>query len=276
MDFIYFKEVFLMKNYDEAVTQMLEMFSKKDFPQKMAFTIIRKATTEPVLPSDSWSLTNRLIMQSIGETLDARTYKQWQQVERYVQKGAKAFHIYAPRFSKKVDENNNEKLELSGFMAVPVFAIEHTKGKPIEYPDYTPPVLPPLLNVAEALGIKVIWRPVSNGAFGIYNTIENKITLSCHDYSVYYHELAHAINSTFEDLSLDKDKAEIVAETTASVLSVMTGITGHEFHSYEYIKAYCEDKSQKGILSKITEILTTVEKIINIVLATLKQPKLTH
>ena len=60
-----------MKNYDEAVTQMLEMFSKKDFPQKMAFTIIRKATTEPVLPSDSWSLTNRLIMQSIGETLDA-------------------------------------------------------------------------------------------------------------------------------------------------------------------------------------------------------------
>ena len=110
-----------MKNYEEAVSQMLELFSKKDFPKKMAFTIIRKATTEPILPSDSWSLTNRLIMQAIGETQDARTYKQWQQVERFVQKGAKAFYIYAPRIVKKKDENNNEKEELVGFIAVPVF-----------------------------------------------------------------------------------------------------------------------------------------------------------
>lgn len=260
-----------MKNYEEAVSQMLEIFSKKDFPKKMAFTIIRKATTEPILPSDSWSLTNRLIMQAIGETQDARTYKQWQQVERFVQKGAKAFYIYAPHIVKKKDENNNEKEELVGFIAVPVFAIEDTKGKPIEYPDYTPPILPPLLNVAEALGIEVKWRPVKYGAYGFYSITENSITLSCHDFGVYYHELAHAINATFEDLSLDRDKSEIVAETTASVLSAMTGVTGHEFHSYEYIKAYCEDKSEKGVLGKINAVLTTVEKIVNIVLDTLKK-----
>lgn len=258
-----------MKNYEEAVSQMLEMFSKKDFPKKMAFTIIRKATTEPILPSDSWSLTNRLIMQAIGETQDARTYKQWQQVERFVQKGAKAFYIFAPRFVKKKDENNNEKQELAGFMAVPVFPIEATKGKPIDYPDYTPPVLPPLLNVAESLGIEVKWRPVKYGAYGFYNTSDNSITLSCYDYSVYYHELAHAINATFEDLSVDRKRAEVVAETTASVLCAMTGVTGHEFHNYEYIKAYCDDPSDKGVLSKINSILTTVEKIVDIVITTL-------
>ena len=80
-----------MKNYYEAVNSLLTMFSKQDFPQQVAWSIIRRDPNEPLIPSDGWSVCNRLIMRICGGTDDARTYLQWKAVGRHVNKGAKAF-----------------------------------------------------------------------------------------------------------------------------------------------------------------------------------------
>ena len=86
-----------MKNLDQAVKTLLEMFQSRNFPEHVAFTIIkRKACDTAAKPSDKWSIGNILIMAFIGKTDDARTYKQWQAAHRQVKRGAKAFHIYAP------------------------------------------------------------------------------------------------------------------------------------------------------------------------------------
>ena len=267
---------FTMKNYDEAVTTLISMFERQDFPAKVAFSIIRKNSNEPSKPSDDWSLTNRLIMVMTG-TEDARTFKQWQSVGRYVKRGAKAFHIFAPVIVKQKEEESlptlpEHKEKIVGFKAVPVFPIELTGGKEIEIFDYTPKKMPPFLDVAEKLGISIHWKPACKPALGWYSPSDNSITLCSQDYFVYFHELAHAVEATFSDTTCDYNKSEVVAETTAAVLSEMMGISGYQHQAYHYIKEYCGDTTQKGVMHKISSVLNTVEKIINIILSKANEP----
>lgn len=49
-----------MKNFDEAVNNLINMFKNEDFPQKLALTIIKRV--DEGIPSDKWSITNKLIM----------------------------------------------------------------------------------------------------------------------------------------------------------------------------------------------------------------------
>lgn len=264
-----------MKNYDEAITALMTMFERQDFPAKVAFTIIRKNNNESTKPCDSWSITNRLIMTFVG-TEDARTFKQWQSVGRYVKRGAKAFHIFAPVIIKQKDEESlptlpEHKEKIVGFKAVPVFPVELTGGKEIETVDYTPDQTPPFLDVAAKLGVKVKWKPASQSALGWYSPSDNSITLCSQDYFVYFHELCHAVEATFTDKT-DYNRSEVIAELGASVLSTMLGITGYENQAYHYIQEYCHDQSQKGVLLKISSVLNTVEKIINLILAKAKEP----
>ena len=59
-----------MKTFENVVPTLLDMFSHEDFPQQFALTIIKRKNA---IPSDSWSVTNRLIMRIIGAKSDART-----------------------------------------------------------------------------------------------------------------------------------------------------------------------------------------------------------
>lgn len=87
-----------MKNFDEAVNNLINIFQNKDFPQKLALTIIKRVDEN--IPSDNWSITNKIIMLMIGNTTDARGYKQWQEAGRHIKKGEKAFYILAPNTKK--------------------------------------------------------------------------------------------------------------------------------------------------------------------------------
>ena len=69
-----------MKNFDEAINNLINMFKNEDFPQKLALTIIKRV--DEGIPSDKWSITNKLIMLLLGNTTDARGYKQWQEAGR--------------------------------------------------------------------------------------------------------------------------------------------------------------------------------------------------
>lgn len=250
-----------MKTFDAVVPELLDMFSHENFPAQLALTIIKR---ENAIPSDSWSVTNRLIMHIIGATADARTYKQWQAAGRQVKKGQKAFGIIAP-ITKKIhnDEKNEDEIRIIGFRAMPVFAYESTEGEPLPEYDCTPTKLPPFFDAAEALGIQVSWKPLSRNAYGYYRLSDHSITLHSQDYAVFYHELAHAVHDTIEPLKdVPDDKAEVVAELTAAVMCEMAEVSGYQQQSYEYIKQYVQGKDNKAVLKAIADVLALVEQIV--------------
>lgn len=136
-----------MKNFNEAINNLINMFQNKDFPQKLALTIIKRVDEN--IPSDNWSITNKIIMLMIGNTTDARGYKQWQEAGRHIKKGEKAFYILAPNTKKIKNEEDEDEYIITGFRPIPVFRYESTEGKEIPHHDYKPQELPPFLDVAE-------------------------------------------------------------------------------------------------------------------------------
>lgn len=78
----------------EAMNTILQAFEEENL-EKASLAVFRGQSK----PSDTWSFLNRLIMYMNG-TSDARGYKQWQEVGRWIKKGAKAFYIIAPVFKK--------------------------------------------------------------------------------------------------------------------------------------------------------------------------------
>ena len=113
------------------------------------------------------------------------------------------------------------------------------------------------------MGIKVKWKPIHKNAYGYYRPWDKSITLCSQDYMVYFHELAHAVHDTIEPINnVDRNKAEIVAELSAAVLTEMLGISRYEQDAYEYIKTYTRGKKDKNVIISITNVLNTVQKVV--------------
>ena len=253
-----------------AITTLMAMFAGGNFPAQVAMTIIRKAEGDTV-PSDSWSLGNRLLMGAQA-TSDARGFRQWGEVGRHVKKGSKAIHIFAP-LTKKIKEKDDvtgeetERFIIVGFKPIPVFRLEDTEGEPLPTFDYTPKNYPSFFDVAEKLGVKVEYKALRSDYYGRYTSGQGKIQLCSEDAVVYYHELAHAVHDTFVDLrTCDKAKKEIVAELSALVLAEISGVSGYQWQGFKYISAYCADSKPETVLKKMMGVLNDVEKIVSIVL----------
>lgn len=254
-----------------AVETLMTEFESGNFPAQLATTVIRRHAGDNI-PSDSWTFANRLLM-SAQSTNDARGFKQWQQVNRQVKRGARAVHVFAPLTRKitKTDETTGEetaRIIVTGFRPIPVFRYEDTEGAPLPSFNYAPKVYPPFFDVAEKLGLTVEYRPMRGNYLGKYVSNTKSIELDSQDAVVYYHELAHAVHDTFVDLkTYDKAKAEIVAEFSAVTLCELSGISGYQSQGYEYIKRYCAgDAKPEAVLKKIMGVLNDVEKIVSIVL----------
>lgn len=256
-----------------AIHNILKIFKSGNFPQAVAMSIIRKHSGDNI-PSDSWSLANRLLMAA-QDTSDARGFRQWQQVNRQVKKGSKAIHIFSPIIKTLNDTDNKtgedvKKNVLIGFSTIPVFRYEDTEGDDLPVYDYSPKKYPPFFDVADKLGINVKYKPFRGNYLGLYNAYSDKITLYSDSAVTYYHELAHAIDHKVNgDLrNNNKNRNEIVAEFSAIVLCQLSDISGYEDQSYKYIREYCKhSKTDAAILKKIMGILADVEKIIDTVLA---------
>jgi len=250
----------------EAAEGLLEMFRTGQMPEAVALTIIRRREGDDQ-PSFHWSIGNQILMLFQG-TSDARGFRQWQEVNRYVKKGARAIHILGPLTAKvkEVDEATGvetEKLIITGFKGISVFRYEDTEGQPLEKPDYTPPELPPLWSVAEHLGITLEYAPCDGGYYGAYSPSRQKITLCSQDAFVFFHELAHAVHGTLKDLKKGADpEQEIVAETAAAVLCQLQGITGYESQAYQYIQEYAFKMKEQEVLKVIMRVLGEVEAIV--------------
>jgi len=71
-----------------VLNSVLERFEIGDIPEAIAYSMF----TLQDVPSSNWSLLNRTLMFLSG-TMDARGYRQWQHVDRYVKKGGKVLNI---------------------------------------------------------------------------------------------------------------------------------------------------------------------------------------
>jgi hypothetical protein len=242
-----------------ALNQIVELFKTGNVPEKIAL-----ATLSADIPSKKWSLCNRLL-QMIGDTCDARGFKQWAEVNRQVVKGSKAIYILAPMLRKiAAKEDTEEKTICIGFRAVPVFRVEDTEGDPLPYQKQEPPIL---LEVAEKFGLKVKFIPFLSSYYGYYSQKEKEIALASPDASVFFHELAHAAHDRIENgLKPGQDsKQEIVAELTAAVLCSMYGKTESMGFSYKYVESYAK-RLGKTVEQACVSLLSTVDKVLHEIL----------
>ena len=86
-----------------VLDSILERFRTGDIPEAIAYSMF----PFPDVPSSNWSLLNRTLMFLSG-TMDARGYRQWQNVNRYVKKGSKALYIIVP-YLKVIEDDMEER-----------------------------------------------------------------------------------------------------------------------------------------------------------------------
>jgi hypothetical protein len=222
-----------MASIKDTVNRIITLFEQGDIPQAIAFSLF----PIPKIPSTSWSMMNRLLM-FFSATQDARGFRQWKQVKRYVKKGSKAFHILVPCITTVVDEETEEERKiLKGFTCAPVFRFEDTDGEPLDYEQIKVPDFP-LIERAQEWGISVKAIPGRYSYWGYFSQTRNEIALATPEETVFFHELAHAAHARLlGTLKPGQHWAqEIVAELSAVALSRLVGKTTSSLgNSYRYI-----------------------------------------
>ena len=108
----------------QVLETILEKFKSGDIPEVVAYSMFPISD----IPSAKWSLLNRTLMFIAG-TADARGYKQWLKVNRYVKKGSKALYILVPYIKKEENDEGEEVERLVGFLSRAVFRYEDTEGE---------------------------------------------------------------------------------------------------------------------------------------------------
>jgi len=205
----------------------------------------------------------------LSGTQDARGYRQWKQVGRYVRKGGKAIYILVPRISKTIDsQTGEEETMLKGFICRPVFRVEDTDGDPLEYDQIELPDFP-LIEKAREWGITVKAIPGNYRYWGCYSLIRNEISLATEEEAVFFHELAHAAHDRIKGglKGGQEPLQEIVAELSAQALCRMVGKRSRDTagNSYKYIERYADKISLSPHLACI-KVLSETEKVLNLIL----------
>jgi len=243
---------------------IVKKFKSGEIPEAVAMA------SYPMLdiPSAKWSFTNRTLMFLSG-TYDARGYRQWRDVNRWVRKGSTALHILVPCFKKQIDKETGEEKEvLRLFKSVPVFKYEDTDGKKLDYESIEIPDLP-LLEKAKHWGISVKAIPGNFRYHGYYSTQKREIALATPEESVFFHELAHAAHEKVHGkLKNGQDPfQEIVAELSAQALCRMVGknLSDTTGNSFKYIERYAKKLKLTPYLACL-KVLGETEKVLNLIL----------
>jgi hypothetical protein len=247
----------------EVLTSVLDKFKSGDIPEVVAYAMYPIAD----VPSSRWSLMNRTIMM-LSETRDARGYRQWQQVNRFVKKGAKALYILVPFMKKSEGDNGKEMTVLKGFGCKPVFKVEDTDGEPLDYQEIELPEFP-LLERAEQWGISVQAVPGNCHFFGSYSDKHQEIELATQEECIFFHEMAHASHAKIIGcLKPGQDPLqEIVAEMASHCLCRLVGKSGDRYlgNAYRYIERYAEQIQMSPHMACL-KAMSETEKVLNLIL----------
>jgi len=249
-------------NIKEVLKTILDCFESGNIPQAIAYSVF----PIPDIPSSRWSLLNRTLIYISG-TMDARGFKQWKEVNRYLKKGSKAIYILVPRMVMRENEEGEEEEILAGIMVRPVFRVEDTEGEPLDYQGIEIPELP-LIDKAKEWDISVKAIPGNYRCYGYFSQERKEIGLATREESVFFHELAHAAHQrVLKDFKNTQYwRKEIIAELTAAVLCKMVGKTSRYLgNNYQYIFHYAK-KMKLSPVKACMEVMGDVEKVLDLVL----------
>lgn len=245
-----------------VIQTILDRFESGDIPEAVAYSMFPIAD----IPSARWSLLNRTLMFLSG-TSDARGFRQWEETERHVKKGAKAFYILVPFFKSREDDNGEKSFMLTGFGCRAVFRLEDTEGEPLAYQKVELPNMP-LMERAEEWGISVKAIPGNYKYYGYYSSHRSQIALATPHEAVFFHELAHAAHDRVKGgINPGQDPIqEIVAELSAQALCRLVGKPSDNLgNSYRYIKGYAE-KLKLTPHSACLKVMAETEKVLSLIL----------
>ena len=255
----------------EAIETLLKIF-QEDNLEKVARAVFRGGD----IPADKWSFLNRVLMY-LNHADDARGFRQWQQVGRYVKKGSKAFYIIGP-VTKKITEERSlesgekvreEKQIIAGFKAIPVFRFEDTEGEPIIREAFKVNIPYEFNSIIQELGLKVQPVRFCGSAYGSYNLLNKEIRLASPEIEIFLHELSHAVDDRLTGLRPgQRNDQEVTAEFSAAVIAHLMGYK----IPLGNVKEYIENYSFKELMSCLARIEKIVSYVIERTTAGLKQP----
>src|SRR5947209_15237 len=187
-------------------------------PEPLAQVFIRRHDD---VPCRRWSWRNQLIAMFHG--VDARGFRQWREVGRFVRPGERGFAILVPVLQNRPDEESGQpKPVVVGFKSAIVFDVRQTDGRPLPPPD--PDLLRwaetlPLIEVAREWGLSV--ETYSGGLhlpLGSY--CRDRIRLGVRNLSTWAHELVHAADDRMGNkVGLGPEwRDEVTAEWGGAVL----------------------------------------------------------
>lgn len=199
-------------------------------------------------------------------------YRTWQSMGRQVRKGEKGIAIIAPcPFKREVKNSESEAETVDGvfFRVVHVFDIAQTDGE--ELPTVEVPtvdamadkLLADLYRVAVSRGIRVDFKPLSGGAFGVSKSgaidIDNRHA-SGQQAKTLAHELAHEALHWKIEGPITRNIAELEAEAVAFVVCMHFGLDV-EVRASRYIAVWQGDS--KGLRGSMDRIAKTARDIID-------------
>ena len=250
------------ENVRKTLNIIIDKFKSGDIPEAVAYSVFPL----PDIPSSNWSMLNRTLMVLSG-TMDARTFYQWNSVNRSIKKGSKAFYIIVP-FMKTVEADGTEIQFISGFGCKPVFKLEDTTGAEVTYENLTLPDLP-LIERAQSWGVSVKAVPGNFKFYGYYAPGKKEIALATSQESVFFHELSHCAHHIIKgELKPGQDPLqEVVAELCAQSLALIVGKSAEDTtgNSYRYISRYAEEAGL-SVQSACMRVLSEAEKILELIL----------
>ena len=250
------------------VKQVLEIIVEKFKSGEIPEAISMASFPVPDTPSSKWSFTNRTLMFLAG-TCDARGFRRWKEVNRWVKKGAKAIYILVPCLKKEIDETTGEEKDvLRFFKPSPVFMYEDTDGEALDYDKLEIPQLP-LLTRAREWGISVKAIPGNYRYRGYYSPNRKEIALATPEEKTFFHELAHAGHDKIKNgLKEGQDPfQEIVAELSAQALCRLVGKQDNDTtgNSFRYIERYAKGVKMSAHAACL-KVLGETEKVLNLIL----------
>ncbi len=251
---------------EEAYTQLQERFATfetgDDWKQFLAFSARFR----------QYSLCNTVLIYQQRPTASfVAGFNKWKEMNRYVRKGEKGIHIFAPIIRKVPDEKDPEvsRERLTGFKLTSIFDLSQTEGEEVPIPvsikgledQEGADLVRERLLAAVRNVVPVSFTTLSLGFHGFYDVKARSISLSNGDSALQnvktlFHELAHYIHETGFPGEETKEQKEFIAESAAFIACSALGIDSSEY-SIPYIKSWLDD------FAAFSKMRAKIEKISN-------------
>ncbi len=205
----------------------------------------------------------------------------WQELDRHVKQGEKAFWVLAPCMYKRRDDKTGEDTwSLRGFKASPVFELSQTEGKDLPSvaqklsgtSSEVESLIGRLADFAQTLNVRVTRTDPGSGANGYFCAKDKEIVVSdkiddMQAAKTLCHEIAHAM--LHADMDQTRQVAEVEAESVAFVVLHALGFAAGQY-SFGYIATWSRN-DPKIVADVASRVQRAAKQIIDALSATTEE-----